>query len=52
MEHPDTIEFLGELERKLDGQVRHELQDILREIDVNDFRGDETRFAKFKCRLE
>ena len=48
MKHPDAIEFLGELERKLDGQLRHELGEILSEIDVNDFRGDEARFGKFK----
>ena len=45
MEHPDAIEFLGKLAKRLDGQLRHELSEQLKKIDVDDFRGDEERFA-------
>ena len=45
MEHPDAIEFLSSLEKKLDGQLRHELHRQLKNVDVDDFRGDEQRFA-------
>ncbi len=45
MQHPDAIEFLGKLAKRLDGQLRHELGEQLKKIDVDDFRGDEERFA-------
>ena len=45
MEHPDSLEFLGQLSKKLDGQLKHELDQQLKKIDVDDFRGDQVRFA-------
>jgi hypothetical protein len=51
MEHPDAIEFLGKLASRLDGQLRHELDEQLQNIDVDDFQGDEQRFTAWNDSL-
>ncbi len=50
MRHPDAIEFLGDLEKRLDGQLRHELSKHLEEVTVNDFRGDAERYDRWRKR--
>lgn len=50
MRHPDAIEFLGDLEKQLDGQLRHELSKHLEEVTVEDFRGDAERFDRWRKR--
>ena len=44
MSHPDAIEFLGTLEKQLDGQLRLELSQRLDEVSLEHFRGDAERF--------
>lgn len=50
MRHPDAIEFLGDLEKQLDGQLRHELSKHLEEVTADDFRGDSERFDRWRKR--
>lgn len=52
MKHPDAVEVLGELELKLDGQLRYEVGKILSEVTVDDFRGDEERYQAWLKRDE
>ncbi len=50
MRHPDAIEILGQLESKLDGQLRFEIGKILAEVTLDDFRGDQKRYEAWKNR--
>lgn len=50
MRHPDAIEFLGELEPKLDGQLAHEVKGRLDDITVASFHGDQARFDAWQSR--
>lgn len=50
MKHPDAIEQMGQLQPKLDGQLRFEIDNILSDVTVEDFRGDQERFEKWKNR--
>ena len=48
MRHAEAIEFLGELEPQLDGQLEHEVERVLDEVTVDDFRGDQARFETWQ----
>ena len=48
MKHPQAIEFLGELEPTLDGQLAYETGKQLDAVTADDFRGDEARFQAWK----
>ncbi len=48
MEHPDTYEFMRLIERRIDGQLRHELNTIFDKVTVEDFGGDQERFDRWK----
>ena len=48
MEHPDAIEFLTELRQELDGQLRYQIDNLLDDVTVAHFRGDEERFAAWE----
>ncbi len=52
MQHPDAIEILGELEPTLDGQLRFEIERLLKEVTLDDFRGDEKRYEQWQKRGE
>ncbi len=48
LEHPDAIEFLDSLSRELDGQLRYEVDKLLKDVSEADFRGDEQRFKEWE----
>ncbi|TWU00853.1 VWA domain-containing protein [Stieleria varia] len=45
MQHPDALEALGRLRTRIDGQLRHKLDVELDKLTVDDFWGDDQRFA-------
>ena len=51
MEHPDAIEFLTSLQGSLDGQLRFQIDEILKGVEVGHFHGDEERFADWKTTM-
>ncbi len=48
MQHPDAVEFLSDLEAELDGQLRFEIEKLLREVTQDHFLGDLQRFERWK----
>lgn len=50
MRHPDAVESLGRLQLKLDGQLRFEIDAILSDVTLDDFRGDQERFDSWQQR--
>ena len=50
MHHPDAVEFLTTVHPSLDGQLRHLIKESLESVTVNDFLGDDQRFAKWQSR--
>ncbi len=48
MEHPDAIEFLAQLRTSLDGQLRFHLDELLDEVTIDHFRGDQQRYEQFR----
>lgn len=44
MEHPDAVEFLTEIEKSFDGQLRFEIESLLEQVTVGHFLGDEERY--------
>lgn len=48
MKHPDAIEFLDQLRRQLDGQLRFEVEKLLDAVTEHDFLGDAERFADWQ----
>ncbi|QDT12550.1 VWA domain-containing protein [Planctomycetes bacterium K23_9] len=48
MDHPDAYEFLAQIRRNVDGQLLHEMNTVFQGITVDDFLGDEERFAAWK----
>ena len=48
MEHPDAVDFLCELRRTLDGQLRFQIENVLKDVTVAHFQGDDQRFAQFE----
>ena len=48
MEHPRAIEILAIWSKEIDGQLRHEIDKLMVEIVVDDFRGDMARFAAWQ----
>ena len=49
MKHPDAIDFLTALYPRLDGQLRHLIGTALDAVTVDDFMGDEQRFAEWQA---
>ncbi|TWU46333.1 von Willebrand factor type A domain protein [Rubripirellula tenax] len=49
MEHPDAVEFLGDLESKLDGQLHFEVAKLLTEVNESHFLGDQARFERWQA---
>ena len=52
MKHPDAIDFLTVLLPSLDGQLRHLIATALESATVQDFQGDQERFAQWQARNE
>jgi Mg-chelatase subunit ChlD len=50
MEHPDAVEFLTELRGTLDGQLRYQIEQLLNDVTVKHFHGDEQRYQQWKGR--
>lgn len=48
MEHPDAFEYLAKLEANLDGQLRFHIEQVLKDVTVDDFLGDQARFDQFR----
>lgn len=48
MEHPDAVDFLCQLRRTLDGQLRFQIENVLKDVTVAHFQGDDQRFAEFE----
>lgn len=48
MEHPDAVEFLSELRPALDGQLAFKLDELLADVNVSHFHGDQQRFEQWK----
>jgi hypothetical protein len=48
MEHPDAIEFLAQLRTSLDGQLRFHLDELLDEVTLDHFQGDQQRYDEFR----
>lgn len=49
MEHPDAVEFLSQLRPSLDGQLAYQLDELLDEVTIGHFHGDQERFDKWKA---
>ncbi len=50
MEHPDAVEFLSELRSTLDGQLRYQIEQLLSDVTIKHFHGDEQRYQQWKDR--
>lgn len=50
MHHPDAVEFLTAIHPRLDGQLRHLIDEALNAVTVQDFLGDEHRFNEWQSR--
>ncbi len=48
MEHPDAVDFLTQLRSSFDGQLRYQIDEVLRDVIVGHFHGDEDRYAAWK----
>lgn len=48
MEHPDAVEFLTELRGTLDGQLRYQIEQLLEDVTVKHFHGDQERYQQWK----
>ncbi|TWU51376.1 VWA domain-containing protein [Rubripirellula reticaptiva] len=47
MEHPDAVEFLGEIEPKLEGQLQFEVEKLLHSVTDAHFLGDTKRYDRW-----
>ncbi|MGB7327817.1 MAG: VWA domain-containing protein [Rubripirellula sp.] len=47
MQHPDAVEFLGEIEPKLEGQLQFEVEKLLRSVTDAHFLGDTKRYDRW-----
>lgn len=45
---PRSVELLHQLHAQLDGQLRHEITDRLKNVDLRDFAGDRQLFARYQ----
>jgi hypothetical protein len=48
MEHPDAVDFLSQLRKNLDGQLRFQIDKLLGEVTISHFQGDQERFEKWQ----
>ena len=48
MDHPDAYEFLSQVRSRIDGQLLFEIDEIFKKITLDDFLGDETRYAQWR----
>ncbi|TWT66025.1 VWA domain-containing protein [Allorhodopirellula solitaria] len=49
---PRSIEWLQRLEEQLDGQLHHEIQDRLANVDLQDFDGDPEQLLRYRQQLD
>ncbi len=49
MDHADAYDFLAQVRFRIDGQLLHELNQIFRDVDLDDFLGDQQRFDDWKA---
>ncbi len=47
MEHPDAIEFITDQGQALDGQLKHKINQVLADVTVDHFQGDQSRFQQW-----
>lgn len=52
MEHPDAVEYLTELRSKIDGQLAHNVQELLEGVTEDHFFGDKERFKEWRQQRE
>ena len=48
LEHPDAYEFLTHIQKSVDGQLRHELNEAMKKVTLDDFLGDEERYEAWR----
>ncbi|MGB7347482.1 MAG: VWA domain-containing protein [Pirellulaceae bacterium] len=48
MDHPDAYEFLSQIRRHIDGQLLHELNQVFKDVTLDDFLGDQDRYDAWK----
>jgi hypothetical protein len=48
MDHPDAYEFLSQIRSRIDGQLLFEIDEIFKTVTLDDFLGDESRFAEWQ----
>ena len=48
MDHPEAYEFIGRLRKKLDGQLLHDINEIIEDLELDDLAGNEEIYADLK----